>query len=175
MHDSRRAFGRHSLRSYGVLSMGEVLWTSLWAAAASAFCAVVFNAGKYDILPGAIAGGIGWFIYRLMFQYLGFAEPAGYMCGAAALTLFSEIWAYFSKNPATVYLLPGLFPLVPGYGMFVAMHAAVTHNTELAGKAGYNAIIAAGSIALGMAVAASVARLCSMVKVRRHNKSKKSL
>ena len=143
--------------------MSGVLWTSLWAAAASAFCAVVFNAGKYDIIPGAIAGGIGWFIYRLLFQYLGVAEPVGYMCGAAALTLFSEIWAYFSRNPATVY------PLVPGYGMFVAMHAAVTHNTELAAKAGYNAVIAAGSIALGIAVAASLARLCTMV--RKHNKS----
>lgn len=154
------------------MNMCEVLWTSFWAAAASAFCAVVFNAGKYDILPGAIAGGIGWFIYRFLFQYLGFAEPVGYMCGAAVLTLFSEIWAYFSRNPATVYLLPGLFPLVPGYGMFVAMHAAVTHNTGLAGKAGYNAIIAAGSIALGMAVAASVARLCTMV--RKHNRNKKA-
>ncbi len=150
--------------------METVLWTSFWAAAASAFCAVVFNAGKYDILPGAIAGGMGWFIYRLLFEYFGFAEPVGYMCGAAALSLFSEIWAYASKKPATVYLLPGLFPLVPGYGMFVAMHAAVTHNTELAGKAGYNAIIAAGSIALGIAVAASIARLCTMVNKHRNNK-----
>ena len=149
--------------------MQQVLWTSFWAAAASAFCAVVFNAGKYDIVPGAIAGGIGWFIYKFLFYYLGVAEPVGYMCGAAALTLFSEIWAYVSKNPATVYLLPGLFPLVPGYGIFVAMHAAVTHNTELAAKAGYNAAIAAGSIALGIAVAASAARLCTTVKKHKRN------
>ena len=129
--------------------MQTVLWTSFWAALASAFCAIVFNAGKYYILPGAIAGGIGWFFYKFLFVYLKIAEPIGFMCGAAALTLFSEIWAYVGKKPATVCLLPGLFPLVPGYSMFVAVHAVVTHNAELAGKAGYSALIAAGSIGIG--------------------------
>ncbi|NLK45497.1 MAG: threonine/serine exporter [Treponema sp.] len=152
--------------------MQTVLWTSFWAALASAFCAIVFNAGKYDILPGAIAGGIGWFFYKFLFVYLKIAEPIGFMCGAAALTLFSEIWAYVGKKPATVCLLPGLFPLVPGYSMFVAVHAVVTHNAELAGKAGYSALIAAGSIALGMAVAASTARLFIMVK--KHKKPENS-
>lgn len=142
--------------------MLHILWTSFWAACASAFCSVLFNAGKPDILPGALAGGIGWFVYRFVFVYMGFSEPVGYLLGAFALALFSEILAYSIRNPATVFLLPGLFPLVPGYGIFSAMRAVVTGDKAAAIAAGYSTLLAAGSIALGIAVAASVARLLSM-------------
>ena len=42
-----------------------------------------------------------------------------------AVALLSEILAFLKKNPATIYLIPGLLPLVPGSGMFQTATAAI--------------------------------------------------
>lgn len=143
--------------------MDSILWTSFWAMIASAFCAFLFNAGKPDIIPAAITGGIGWFVYRLVFVYFALPESVGYLLGSITIALLSEILAYLIKNPATVYLLPALFPLVPGYGLFATMQALVTGEINQAVTLGYNALIAAGAIALGIAVVTSGAHLLSAI------------
>lgn len=141
--------------------MQNVLWTSMWAAFASLFCALLFNADKKDAVCAALLGGAGWFLYRLLFTHLGYTEAVGYMCGAFVIALASEVAASLAKNPATVYMLPALFPLVPGYGLFAFMRAVVLGETQEAADMGYRTLIAAGAIALGIAVATSSARLVS--------------
>ena len=84
-----------------------------------------------------------------------------YFAGAFSVAIASEFLAYLIKNPATVYLLPGLLPLVPGGGMFQTMRAAVSGNMDTALSLGYATLGAAGAIALGIAIASSIARLFS--------------
>mgnify|MGYP002624622553 CR=1 FL=1 len=42
----------------------------------------------------------------------------GNLVGAFILTVFSRVLAAKRKNPVTIYLITGIFPLVPGAGIY---------------------------------------------------------
>jgi uncharacterized membrane protein YjjB (DUF3815 family) len=143
------------------MSLEGVLLAAAWSFGASFCCAFYFNTNKYDILFGALLGAGGWVLYTLI-TAAGGSGSLGYLAGAFFVSLFSELFAIVIKNPATVYLLPGLLPLVPGGGMFQTMREAVQGHAEAALETGFVTGTAAGAIALGIALASSIARIWSL-------------
>jgi uncharacterized membrane protein YjjB (DUF3815 family) len=136
----------------------EVTITVIASFGATIGSAIVFNTSKYDILRAAFVGACGWLVYTLLKETAASLAVA-YFAGAFVVALISEIFAFVLKNPATVYLLPGLFPLVPGGGMFQTMEAAVGGNMEKALSTGFSTLTAAGAIAIGIAVVSSLAKI----------------
>ncbi len=47
-----------------------------------------------------------------------------------------ELFARYFKKPATVYIIPGIVPLVPGAGMYYTMLALVEKDFLLAANNG---------------------------------------
>lgn len=133
--------------------------------------AIVFNTSKYDIVRAGIVASLGWLTY-LLIKNSSPSLPVAYFAGAFVVALISEIFAFVLKNPATVYLLPGLFPLVPGGGMFQTMEAAVSGNMENALSTGFSTLTAAGAIAIGIAVASSIARIVNRIAKESNQKRK---
>lgn len=127
--------------------------------------AIVFNTSKYDIIRAGVVAALGWLTYTLL-KETSASVAVAYFAGAFVVAFFSEILAYVLKIPATVYLLPGLFPLVPGGGMFQTMEAAVNGDMAKALSTGFSTLTAAGAIAIGIAVASSVARIVNKIKKR---------
>lgn len=152
--------------------MNIVFFAGLVKAALFSFGAVagfsfVFNTELKDVWWGALFGAAGWVLYVALYKITG-AAAAGYAAGAFAVAVFSEAAAIFLKRPATVFLVPGILPLVPGGGIYNMMFETVSGNLAEAGNAGYSTLIAAGAIALGIAVASSIARVISRsIKTRR--------
>lgn len=149
----------------------------LYATGATLGCSFVFNTDRRDIPVAALVGGLGWLIFTLV-RDSGSLVMA-YFIGSFTVALISEILAYIIHNPATVYLLPGLLPLVPGGGMFQTMEAAVSGDMDQALSLGFSTISAAGAIALGIALASSLARLYSIVKrqklkIKKESENKKA-
>jgi uncharacterized membrane protein YjjB (DUF3815 family) len=145
------------------LTVSGILLAALWSFGASACCAFYLNTGKYDIIWGGLFGAAGWVIYTVVLSKTG--SPAqGYLAGAFAVAACSEIMAVLIHNPATVFLLPGLLPLVPGGGIFYMMRSAVQGNLAESLHQGYETLIAAGAIALGLALASSGARVYSLIR-----------
>ena len=134
------------------------------AAAALSYCS---NISKKDIFWGAVVGGLGWFVYSVLIPNGGKAGTESYFWGAIAVALLSEVLAFLKKNPATVYLIPGLLPLVPGSGMFQTMRAAVTGNLHNALHLALTTLTTAGATALAVAIIASIARLLAMFAKKR--------
>ena len=128
--------------------------------------AIVFNTSKYDIVRAGIVASFGWFVY-LVIKNTSPSLAVAYFAGAFVVALLSEIFAVIFKNPATVYLLPGLLPLVPGGGMFETMEAAVSGNMETALSTGFSTLTAAGAIAIGIAVASSMAKILNRLAKER--------
>ncbi len=145
----------------------DLLLAGLYAAGAAGFCAFYFNTNKYDIFWGALLGALGWAVYTFI-QKTGFSALYAYFAGAFIVAIASELLAVLIKNPATVYLLPGLLPLVPGGGMFQTMRSAVNGNMDAALSLGFSTLGAAGAIALGIAIASSIARLLSKLINRKN-------
>ncbi|MCK9170892.1 MAG: threonine/serine exporter family protein [Treponema sp.] len=154
------------------MTMIQLAAAGLWSFGASACCAVCFNAEKKDIILGAVLGAAGWVIYAA-FKAGGGAEALGYFAGAFAAAGFSEFLAVLLHRPATVYLVPGIIPLVPGGGIFYMMRAVVKGEFPEALSAGYGALTAAVAIALGIAIASSTARIITAAVKRRPHKGEK--
>ena len=136
--------------------------------------AIVFNTSKYDIVRAGIVASLGWFVY-LLIKNTSPSLAVAYFAGAFVVALLSEVFAFIFKNPATVYLLPGLFPLVPGGGMFQTMEAAVSGNMENALSIGFSTLTAAGAIAIGIAVASSMAKILNRIAKERAIKQTEKL
>ncbi|MCR4940374.1 MAG: threonine/serine exporter family protein [Treponemataceae bacterium] len=131
------------------------LVAALWGGGASGFSSVYLHSKPLDILLGALCGAVGWFVFTLT----GGEGASSYLAGAFTVAVLSELLGALLKTPATVYLLPGLLPLVPGGGMFLTMRSAVNGFMEEAASYAYTTLFAAGSIALGIALASSGRRL----------------
>ncbi|MCI1209826.1 MAG: threonine/serine exporter family protein [Treponema sp.] len=152
-----------------VLSASSVATAAFYSFGASAGVAFYFNTHKVDAAVGAALGSLGWVLYSFVKESTG-SEGQGYMAGAFAVAILAELLAFFIKHPATVFLVPGIIPLVPGGGIFTMMRAAVQGQLDESVKAGYSTLIAAGAIAFGVAAASSIARLFSAVVRNRQDK-----
>ena len=115
-------------------------------------------------------GGLGWAIYTALLPGSGVADNRAYFLGALIVAILSEILARVQQKPATIYLVPGLLPLVPGGGMFETMEATVKGNLEEALLLGFSTLTCAGAIALAIALATSGKRI--VVAILRHVRRK---
>lgn len=111
--------------------------------------AVLFSAPKRQLVFCGLTGAAGWFVYLLIMQSdLGFGVAN--LAAAFTLTLMSRIFAAIERNPVTVYLLAGIFPLVPGAGIYYTSYYFIMHEMEQFAAKGAETIIIAGSIAFGI-------------------------
>ncbi len=151
------------------MSIFNLLWAAFCGAGAAAGLSFCSNISRYDIAWGAMVGGLGWLTYTLLIPESGIAGTESFFWGAMVVAVLSEVLAFIVKNPATVYLVPGLLPLVPGGGMFQTMRAVVTGDLEKALSIGFTTLTAAGAIALAVALASSLTRIIK--SIYRHHKT----
>jgi uncharacterized membrane protein YjjP (DUF1212 family) len=128
--------------------------------------AYFFSTSRYDILWASFFGAVGWTVYLAIRDASG-SEAAAYMAGALSVGLLSEAAAVLLRKPATVFIVPGIIPLVPGGGMYETMLYSVLGRGEEAATAGFRALTAAAAIAVGIALASSLARLTSRFRTSR--------
>ncbi|MGI5173822.1 threonine/serine exporter family protein [Treponema sp. OMZ 840] len=153
------------------MNIGMYLLALLWGFGASFCYALIFNADFKDLFWAALTGSIGWTLYIFL---SGVTETAtlAYFSGAFCVGILAELFAVCARTPATVFLIPGLIPLVPGGGLFQTMRAVVQGDMSAAAHTGFTALSAAGAIVFGMALASSFAHIVFMIfkyiKLRKH-------
>ena len=106
------------------MSISKMIIAALWSGGASIFCSLYFNTRYSHAVISGILGVMSYFLYLIIRERLG-NEALGFFVGTVAVAFASEILAVLMKNPATVFLLSGLLPLVPGGGLFYMMRDAV--------------------------------------------------
>lgn len=116
--------------------------------------AVVFNVPVRYLLPGALAGTIGWLIFRV----LGNTNTAIFFA-SVGIGLLAEGGARMFRVPVLIIAVPGIIPLVPGAGAYSTMLALVKGDFIGALTKGTETLFAAGAIAVGIALATVPLRL----------------
>ena len=86
-----------------------------------------------------------------------------YFVGTIALAVYAEIMARVRRAPATGYLHVALLPMVPGGGIYYTMEYGIAGNTERFLETGMHTLGIAGSLALGILVVSSVARIAALM------------
>ena len=74
---------------------------------------LLFGIPRRTYLACAADGAVGWVVYQLA-VLLGAGGVAATLLAAVPLTLLARVFAITLKAPVTVFLLCGIFPLVPG-------------------------------------------------------------
>ena len=121
------------------------------------FC-IFFNVPKKDLLYASLTGSIGWTLYIYMNNITNSASLSGFIA-ATAIGLFGELFARINRKPVTVFIIPGIVPLVPGYGMYLTMLDLINNDFYSAAKTGSDTIFLAGSIAVGVVLVSSTAKM----------------
>ena len=125
-----------------------------------------FNVKGKKVLVGAcISGGFSFAIFS-HFSQLD-QVVFGTFVAALLIGLIGEFLSVRLKAPSTVFITPGIIPLVPGAGMYYTMLDFVNEDFQSMISTGANTIFIAGSIAMGILVASIFSR--SLQRMRRHN------
>ena len=128
-------------------------WQTLAAFIGTFAFAILFGVPRQQYATCGIIGAIGWAAFLILTR----AGIAGTMVSITFSTvlicLMSRMVAVWDKCPSTVYLLCGIFPLVPGAGIFWFTYYLVAEKFRLSMTTGFNAGMAAIAIVLGIILA----------------------
>lgn len=136
--------------------------TILYAFLSTMGFAVVFNIPRKAILYSSIAGAMGWGTYICISAAIKSPIFASF-AGAFIVGIMGEFFARLKKKPATIFVVPGIIPLVPGYGLYYAMHKILERDYNEAMSVGFEAILIAISIASAVIMTTSIGRM-----IKRH-------
>ena len=117
--------------------------------------AILFSAPRNEWLLCGLSGAIGWIVYYVMFHHnLGLVLST--TVATFMLSIFSRTLAVIRKQPATVYLLSGIFPLVPGAGIYYTAYYLITGESTLCYSKGMETCEIAASIVFGILFAFAI-------------------
>lgn len=110
---------------------------------------IMFSAPRNQLFFCSLVGGIGWLVNDLLLR-LGI-EPF-FACFGATLTLtaLSRLFSFARKTPLTVFLIAGIFPLVPGSGVYFTARYLFANQYEMGLFKCIETFKYAGAIALGI-------------------------
>ena len=138
--------------------MNQLLMETAAAALGSVAFSLLFGAPEIYYLECGLTGGGGWLLYRLLTDFTPCQATLATFLAAAAVALYSRIAAVRRRCPTTVFLIAGIFPLVPGAGIYWTVYYLVTGEAALAWSSGATALKAAFAIVLAIAAAFELPR-----------------
>lgn len=125
---------------------------------ATIFIAILFQVPKRNVVLTALGGGLGCLINELCLL-AGLSDFFSIFLASLTLAMYSEIMARVRKTTVPTFLISGLFPLVPGAGMYYTMLAIVHHELDNALSTGINTLSTAALMALGILFVSTLSRL----------------
>ena len=135
--------------------VGQLVAQFFLAAAGTWSFSVLFACPKRLLPYGALVGGVGWLVYELA-VLLGADGTLASLLAVIPLTLLTRIFSIFCKAPVTVFLLPGIFPLVPGAGIYYTAYYFLRDDRTLFLNKGVETLKIALALALGIALVCSL-------------------
>lgn len=89
---------------------------------ATIFFSVLFHVQKKHLLACGIIGAGGWMVYTIGTMQ-DYSPILSTFLGAYLVAQGSYFLAKYKRAPVTVFLIPGIIPLVPGIGLYRTMYA----------------------------------------------------
>lgn len=104
---------------------------------------------KYYVYCGII-GAAGWLVYSLLMAWAAVTSPVATFFATVVVILLSRYAAVWESCPSTVFIITGIFPLVPGGGIYWTSYYLVTNQLREAMSSGFTAVKVAVAIVLGI-------------------------
>lgn len=108
----------------------------------------IFHVNKRYYPACGMIGGVGWLVYLFFCKYLSVAEAS--FLATCIVAFSSRASAIYKKCPVTIFLISGIFPLVPGAGIYWTAYYLVMGQNALCMESGISTIKTAFAIVLGI-------------------------
>lgn len=150
----------------------EVLTSLICAFFGTLGFTILFNVHRRFYICCGFTGMAGWAAYLAVSQFT--TAPIASLAGALVVVLLSRYFAVWKRCPITVFLVAGIFPLIPGSSVYYTAYYLVTNSLELAAQNGIQAIKIAFAIVVGIVFVLSIPKeffgLCCRKKHGTHLK-----
>jgi len=116
---------------------------------ATAAFSILFYLPKKYIIHAGMTGSFCWFIYLFVSEMTNDKILANFVA-TLIVAITAHILARIYKTPVTMFLIPGIIPLVPGAGMY---QIVISFLDDTVGETAYylsETLQMAGAIALGI-------------------------
>lgn len=162
----------------GLMQLGRPVsdqFTSRWyIQLAAAFVGTVgfsalFGAPRRYYAECGLAGMAGWGAYLLVAD--GGSLVGAAFVGALVVASVSNLLAMTCRCPATLFLICGIIPLVPGGGIFWTAYHIVGNHLRLAATSGFLALKVTIAIAGGIIVIAALSARLYSLRAKKGRKS----
>lgn len=159
------AFVVHSWMAGGVIQLkgtvinpitAKVPIQMLAALVGTSFFAVLFGVPRKFYFPAGVVGMLGWTVFIIMSRFTPMGDFGSTFLAATVVAFLSRYAAVRLKCPSTVFLICGIFPLIPGAGVFWSAYYIASNQIDSAFMTGLMSVKLTLAIVLGIIVAASV-------------------
>lgn len=116
---------------------------------ATFFFALIMNAPKKSLVFSSAIASLGYFIYSVCVN--NNQKLIGFFLGTLVISLLGELCARKIKMPATIFIFPGIIPIVPGLGLYQMMLEFVQNNINNALLVGVETLSHIGAMAIAIA------------------------
>ncbi|HVI43118.1 MAG TPA: threonine/serine exporter family protein [Anaerovoracaceae bacterium] len=140
-----------------------MIWAFLFAFCSTVGFCILFHVPKKHIASASFVGACGWLTYT-DFITSGSGSVLACFAGSCVVALISDLFSRTFKEAATIFIIPGILPLVPGANMYYTMLAILEGNVERTASVGTETILMAGSIAVALLVVSSVIKLMALLE-----------
>ena len=121
------------------------------------FCFIFQVRKPLFILLCSAIGAVSWGVYLLV-EPLG-SDAARCFVATIVVSSLAELLARLLKAPATIFLVIGIIPLVPGGGIYYTMYALLNGDMQLFAQKGAETAACAAAIAVGASMVTSMVRM----------------
>lgn len=131
--------------------MGTVILQLITAFIGSLSFCFVFNLRKQLLWIASLGSVLCWGIY-LIGTYFYEGELIPCLLASAAAALYAEVLARIKKAPATLFLVTGVLPVIPGSKLYYTMSSVVQKDWPKAKEYGLLTVESAVAIAIGISL-----------------------
>ena len=139
------------MMSLTAAQLSELTAQFFLAAAGTLSFAILFACPRRCLPYCALVGAVGWLWYELL-TLLGADAATASLLAVIPLTLLTRVFAIVIKTPVTVFLLTGIFPLVPGAGIYYTAYYFIQNENALALAKGISTFKIAVALAIGISL-----------------------
>ncbi|EGD49250.1 hypothetical protein Cpap_3682 [Ruminiclostridium papyrosolvens DSM 2782] len=132
----------------------------------SIFPVILFNIDRRKILWAGFCGALGWIIYSLVLVNTNSPILSSFF-GALTVGIYSESMARILKTPTFEFLIPGIFPLVPGVMAYKTLQYIVENNMSSAFSNGTQTLAVGGAIGFGIMLSTTIFKFISRIQKNR--------
>ena len=137
------------------------VWTHYLAAFVVAGIATIgfgitFQMPRRHYLACGLTGAVGWMVYIFGVELFSMSPAVATLVATLPLTACARFFSVRHKAPVTIFLLPGIFPLVPGAGIYYTAYYFLRDDRTLFLNKGVETLKIALAMALGIALVCSL-------------------